>query len=360
MKRLMKTTAAAVLAYLAIVTEVNALCVDGNIGLCTSGGQAGTRECVEGHWGPCEIPDNPNSPPSPGQVRLTNRATDWITVTWIVPERATSHALERSDGSGWVEIPSSGISHVDTGLAPDTHYCYRLRASNSYGSSLSQNACAFTKDGRGLRVSRVVLRITTGDVDDAGTDDSVAVSIGGAGAGSVGGTTWLDHATDDFERNSTREYDLVELDGIAELGDIHSLVFYTDGDDDWCLKGVTLLVDNVEVFSTTFGSSCEWIGTNASGGYVPHAALRADPRWAAFTPPLPAVTVNPNGTITAVFTIPRDELEDAYRGDGRPFDPRHRRLLGPAVRPGGRSDDVQQLGRQDRPGPRRRRLRVRP
>ena len=254
-------------------------------------------------------PDNPNSPPSPGQVTLTNRTANSITVKWIVPERATSSALERSDGSAWVDIPSSGISYVDTGLAPDTHYCYRLRASNSYGSSLSPNACAFTKDGRGLSVSRVVLRITTGDVDDAGTDDSVAVSIGGAGAGSFGGTTWLDHSIDDFERNSTHDYDLVELGSIVELGDIHSLVFFTDGDDDWCLKGVTLLVDNVAVFSTTFGSSCEWIGTNASGGYVSHAALRADPRWATFKPPLPLPTPNPNGTFTAVFTIPRTELE---------------------------------------------------
>jgi len=138
-----------------------------------------------------------------------------------------------------------------------------------------------------------------------------SVTIGGAGAGSIGGTTWLDHATDDFERNSTHEYDLVALDGIAELGDIHSLVFFTDGDDDWCLKGVTLLVDNVAVFSTTFGAACEWLGTHASGGFVPHAALRADSRWTTFAPPFPflALTFNPDGTITAVFTIPRAELE---------------------------------------------------
>lgn len=309
MKRLIKTTAAVMLACLATVAEVNAGCVDGTTVACVSGGQTGTKECVNGRWGSCETPDNPNSPPSSGQVTLTNRSANSLSVSWIVPERTNSYAVERSDGLTWVDIPSSGTSYVDTGLAPDTRYCYRLRASNSHGSSLSSNACAFTKDGRGRNVSRVVLRITTGNVDDAGTDDSVAVSLGGAGAGSIGGTTWLDHASDDFERNSTHDYDLVGLEGIDELGDIHSLVFYTDGDDDWCLKGVTLLVDNVEVFSTTFGSSCEWIGTNASGGYVPHAALRADPRWTTFTPPLPAVTINPNGTITAVFTIPRAELE---------------------------------------------------
>ncbi len=266
---------------------------------------------------PPEPKDGPNDPPYAPQVRLTARAKDSITVSLIVPNYTTSYMLQRSAGgsSSWTTVFSQTVpgatSRVDSGLAPDTSFCYRLQAKNSHGTTTSPSACAFTKDGRDLTAFRVQVRLETGDVDDAGTDDDVAVSISGGGVGSVGGMTWLDHGRDDFERNDVHNYDLVVLDGIEELGDIHSITISKFGDDDWCLKGFTLLVDGRPAFSSHLNTPCQWFGNGFSTGITAtHAMLRADPAWSTFSVPLPDLSKNADGTWSALMTIPRQELEE--------------------------------------------------
>jgi hypothetical protein len=74
------------LACLAVVTAAHALCTEGKIVSCSIGGQAGTKECLGGHWGPCEIapepdPDPPPPPPPPpigSFVRITDNSPESI------------------------------------------------------------------------------------------------------------------------------------------------------------------------------------------------------------------------------------------------------------------------------------------
>lgn len=53
-----------VIAFLAVVNEANAMCMDGATASCSIDGQAGTKECIGGHWGPCEVDAPPPPPPS--------------------------------------------------------------------------------------------------------------------------------------------------------------------------------------------------------------------------------------------------------------------------------------------------------
>src|SRR5262249_34533243 len=68
---------AVVLTCLAGVLEVHAGCIDGKRAKCSSGGQAGEKECINGRWGPCEIapdpePPPPAPPPRPGAVTVSD------------------------------------------------------------------------------------------------------------------------------------------------------------------------------------------------------------------------------------------------------------------------------------------------
>jgi hypothetical protein len=285
-----------------------------------AGGAGAAPNCPPGDPD-CHVPpddpddggDGSGQAPWPGVVTLTSTTSSAIGLSWIVPSNATGHAVERSTGGvggPWVNTGLGGFSGVDGGLPADTRHCYRLRAANSQGTSFSPHQCAFTRDTRRQTAYRVQVRVTTGDVGDAGTDDDVAVSVSGPGAGRQGGTTWLDTGADDFERNTTRTYDLARLDGIENSGDIHGLVLFKHGSDDWCLQGVALLVDGREVFSTDFGPPCQWLRTSAaSGGLVTHDMLRADPRFTSFTVPVPDLTFHPDGSVSAVVRLDRTELE---------------------------------------------------
>ncbi len=143
------------------------------------------------------------------------------------------------------------LSLEDTGRSPDTLYCYRVVASNVKGSSTSQPACAWTKDGRDRLVYRAQLRITTGSVASAGTSNAVFATIGGAGVDTRAGSTWLDLPGADFQAGATRDYDLLGLGGITQLGDIHSIVLTKAGADNWCVERVALIIDNRPAASST-------------------------------------------------------------------------------------------------------------
>jgi fibronectin type 3 domain-containing protein len=86
----------------------------------------------------------PNAPTAP--VRLTGKAlsqTD-IQLDWVdTSGDETSFDLERSqDGAAFtllVSLPADQKTYTDTGLAPDTDYFYRVRASNAGGSSDASN-----------------------------------------------------------------------------------------------------------------------------------------------------------------------------------------------------------------------------
>jgi hypothetical protein len=85
---------AVVIAFLAVVNEANAMCIDETIASCSIGGQAGTKECIGGHWGPCEIPA---APPEPGGD--PDRDCTGATKTFTLDDGALAFALRLLEGT---------------------------------------------------------------------------------------------------------------------------------------------------------------------------------------------------------------------------------------------------------------------
>jgi len=147
------------------------------------------------------------------------------------------------------------------------------------------------------------LNLQSADVTDAGTDDKVGVSLNDTWWGNF---TGLSYSHDDLERNSTFKYDL----GFRNLGALHDIANVTIkkyGSDGLCLRSFQLLLDEVSVFSRTFGntsSTCRWLdGSSETTGqfHVSHAELRATPAF---------VNWQPAGSLF----VPQEEIEERLEG----------------------------------------------
>ena len=150
---------------------------------------------------------------------------------------------------------------------------------------------------------RVQLRLRTSEVGDAGTDDDVLVRLA-----SSGNLTWLDYGHDDFERGDEFTYDLA-LGGIQRMDDITRIRIDKTGDDDWCVDGLMLLVNNVEVFAKDYGNECRWLDDSLMSHIdIDHGELRAHPSWQGYEPPEHPTELG-DGTVTATVTMPQAELE---------------------------------------------------
>jgi len=198
----------------------------------------------------------------------------------------------------------------DSGLSPDTPYCYRLRAFNAYGESFSSGNCFSTLDGRS--VWRVQLRLRTANVADAGTDDSVRVQLNGPNL------TWIDYGHNDFARGDDATYDLL-LDGVSDLADIDSIYIHKEGTDGWCIESLALLVNSkeenpIEIYHQDFGSTagtCLWI--DKADGHkeyhkVSRSEMRAHPLWQTFQQPNPPTVFRQEELESRIESIIGDAL----------------------------------------------------
>jgi hypothetical protein len=141
-------------------------------------------------------------------------------------------------------------------------------------------------------ISRIQVRILTADVDGAGTDDDVVISL------NPSNSTWLDSPRDDFERGRAWSYDL-RLRGIDLFNDIDWLTVTKTGDEGWCVARIDLLVNEVLVFRRGF-NPCRWLD-NEDGHTrflaIRHSELRQG-RWGRYDNPDPG----------AAYVFTRDEV----------------------------------------------------
>src|SRR5262245_28469920 len=246
----------------------------------------------------------PDVPPPAPVAYVKDRSVSSITIGWFAALDAPN-IVETYDGVRWSEAfrinPGQAPEFQHMFLAADTRHCYRVKALGK----TSDPVCAFTKDGiLALRmIWRVQLQLTTGDIAGAGTDDPVAVGLAGPINGATGNATFLDHDRDDFGPSDVHNYDLVDLVGVSDLGDIESIDIYKQGTDDWCLRGVRLIVNESQVFEKTFGPPCRWV-TNRPDGLVQigHDELHSAPGWRSYRSP---ILLWPN---LAVVVIPEDQI----------------------------------------------------
>lgn len=260
-------------------------------------------------------------------------ADDTVVATLV--RSAKSTGLKGSlPGKGKKPPAKTGCQqHVDTGLAPDTQYCFRTAPKRGGAIEIdyiSGTVCAYTREAQSKPVWRIELELRTDSRSGKGTDDPVRIQLNAAPSGLYGmptylpsgNFTWLDYGRDDFERGAVDGYDL-NLTGISERGDIHSINFAIDGDDTWCMSGFALLVNGVEVYNESFLPSClvseDWGTYQTNFYYVSHDDLRAHPLWQAYrTPQLvdaaDALQRLGRGESVEVLTLPRQEIESRIEG----------------------------------------------
>jgi hypothetical protein len=242
-------------------------------------------------------------------MRITDRTESSLQVVWLNPSPiADSHTLLRQeDGEGaWEPVesfsPSDPSSFLDDQLEPDRMYCYRVMSENDRGvrtTPLDKRTCGFTRDGNGIAVWRVQLRIRTADVSDASTGDAIEARLTSplATFAPNGNRLWLDYGPrvepggfpfrDDFARDRDFTYDL-DPSYVHELSDISMLTIAKEGTNAIGIAEIELFVNEVSVFQRTFGetsSTCLWI--DEGDGHRPIYTvwlpeLRAHPSWRAF------------------------------------------------------------------------------
>jgi subtilisin family serine protease len=85
----------------------------------------------------------PAAPMAPSNLTATATASNKIQLSWSASTGANSYKVERSlDGITWTQITvlaSGTTTYADSGLASNTMYDYRIRASNSSGDSPYSN-----------------------------------------------------------------------------------------------------------------------------------------------------------------------------------------------------------------------------
>lgn len=89
------------------LTEASALCIDGSVSSCSIGGQSGIRECVAGHWGPCEVPELPQ--PQASYTMTFNVSTASIVSEYVVSLAANTPVTFRTTN---LSIGSDPVLHL--------------------------------------------------------------------------------------------------------------------------------------------------------------------------------------------------------------------------------------------------------
>ncbi len=267
-----------------------------------------------------------NGPPTPPiYMRIVDRTLNTIEITWRnIISQADANVVLRREGDGpWeniaeIDVLSEWQSYTDTtNLQPDRLYCYRISVRNEFGSrtsSIGNQACAYTRDGNDLTVSRAQLRIRIADITNAGSDDSISLRLNSPLSvySPWGNNTWLDYGpdynmigmnlqvSDDFDRGREFTYDL-NLSSLSELSDITMISIKKEGTNAIAIAEFALLVNGVLVYDKFFGetaSTAMWVEEYFT---INHGELRAHNNWPTSFP-IPS------------FQISNQELVDRLEG----------------------------------------------
>ena len=228
-------------------------------------------------------------------------------VSWydISTDDVRTHLERRLEPSGaWtlVQTINGPVTYArstfDRGLAPDSHYCYRLTAEASDGrAQTSGTACVVTQIRNDLPVTRAQLRLVVANVSGGGTDGSFKVALNESPFDLPNGNfTAINTPRDDLEAGTDVTYEL-NVPGLAGYRDVTRISFGSSSTDEVCIQEVQLILNGNENRGTTVGrgdvvyerffgttaSTCRWVGGIHGALLVDHAALRAAPEFAAIT-----------------------------------------------------------------------------
>jgi len=253
------------------------------------------------------VSDLPASPNGCHQI------VDGSIVTNPLPPIATAKSL-------------TGILNGD--LQPDTLYCYQVVPHDyfsEYADYMSRVVCSYTHERPSRSVWRAQLVVRTANGTNDGTDDGVNVALNRRYMGALyedlagweepyGNVTKLDRPGDDHERGNVEIYDL-NLNGIGDMGDITEVSIMKSGDDEWCVDGVALLINDETMFEKTF-SPCRRAPYEYVLG-ISHEELRASPAWSTYAANLVPADAKDRllrGETVRILDISRGDLEKRIEG----------------------------------------------
>lgn len=229
----------------------------------------------------------------PGDFTISGYSRDEVGLRWWNHGGPQTKVFRRINGGSWELLQTYGalptgayVDFVDQNATVDAENCYYVSVSdgvNNFSAKTTPWRCAFTRDGRRYSAHRVQLRLTVGDVSDAGTDESIEVRLQPSSYVTAvtnwsprGNSTWVDSTADDFERGSSLTYDLL-LSNVRDVSDITQVTLVKPGDDEVCIAGVELLVNGDLAYAQSY-SPCRWIGGDELLS-VPFEDLRASQSW---------------------------------------------------------------------------------
>jgi hypothetical protein len=196
----------------------------------------------------------------------------WNTGNNLNPSTVTATIL-RSSVSGPYEtvafydtVPTNEEkSFTDENAIADQYNCYFVVHRNSVTSRAVGPLCVFGPSSNAVKVTRARVEIRVGNVEDAGTDSDIAVALQPSKNALAhlprGNLTWLDTEDDDFEATDNHTYELLPKN-ISTTSDVTSLRVEVDGDDDVCISGLSLQLNEEFVFTKSY-SPCVWVSDAA-------------------------------------------------------------------------------------------------
>jgi PLAT/LH2 domain/CARDB len=156
------------------------------------------------------------------------------------------------------------------------------------------------------KVWRAQIRLVTGNITDAGTDDSVKVELNN------GNRTWIDYGRDDFERNDDFTYDL-NLDNISKISDIRMLKISKPGGDGWCLRSLELIINGQPIYSASsqqfyYGCWLDDVGTDHTSIRISDVALHKHLLWKNYQQPSPSPVIKREEMESRIESIMGDTI----------------------------------------------------
>jgi hypothetical protein len=227
-----------------------------------------------------------------------------VSLSWWNRGAQQTLVNRRVNGGAWTTIrtygaleTSTNTTFTDTQATPDAENCYVVAASDGLFTKSSPERCVYTRDGRGIKISRAQLRIHTSDAYANGwpeTERNVEVRLQSPGWlekwRPAGNSTWIDSTASDFWPGSTRTYDLM-LNNIADASDITMITVNVPTPNGLCIAEMELLLDysdrvpyNTRAFYQNYGNtSCRW-AKSGSPLSIPFTTLRASTDWQNLRP----------------------------------------------------------------------------
>lgn len=162
---------------------------------------------------------------------------------------------------------------IQTSATANAENCYRVRVSNTNGTSYSNKACIKAWGWERKMIKRLQVRVMVDSKSGAGTDDLVAVRLNDYLPKPLvfpnNHVAYLYEDRDNFHAGDDHTYEVLPCGGnqgiskcLRDVDDITRISLGKTGNDNACISGVQLLVNETVAATQTF-SPCQVLTTEA-------------------------------------------------------------------------------------------------